>query len=260
MVQWCYIVGVISLSICICRGQNSAEQVIEKEFTENTNYCKDSVENVHANSAPTTRLNHFLLCLAQKTETELSETSAKDRKELEDVNNALTKILYNPLFREDVHDFKKRLVKRDQEAPQLDENILSALVNNPEALTLVLDYLKKNNKLPQTTPPPARRRNSQYFRRPGQYQRRPPPRHGNNPFRIQQFHRYRSRPTESPKAPEPPLHLPNNPMVKGDFDRDLEFFGPSDYKPDRPYALPGDENGNPVYPWQVGYVPIPRRR
>lgn len=71
MVQWCYIVGVISLSICICRGQNSAEQVIEKEFTENTNYCKDSVENVHANSAPTTRLNHFLLCLAQKTETEV---------------------------------------------------------------------------------------------------------------------------------------------------------------------------------------------
>ncbi|TRY63745.1 hypothetical protein TCAL_04292 [Tigriopus californicus] len=260
MANGCVVLGVWLLSIYLCRAhEDTGEALIEQEFTENTNYCKDSVEEVHANSAPTTRLNHFLLCLSQKTEKELAQTSDKNTQELKEVSNALTKILYNPLFREDVHDFKKRLVKRSQEAPQLDESILSALVNNPEALTLVLDYLKKNNKMPQTTPRPARRRNSQYFRRPGRLQRRPPS-HRNHPYRIQQIHRSPPKPTQSQKAPEPPKQLPNNPMVKGDFDRDLEFFGPSDYKPDLPYALPGDEHGNPVYPWQVGYVPIPRRR
>eukprot|EP00095_Tigriopus_kingsejongensis_P006601 maker-scaffold634_size121673-snap-gene-0.20 protein:Tk06601 transcript:maker-scaffold634_size121673-snap-gene-0.20-mRNA-1 annotation:"tpr repeat protein" len=243
-----------ALVVGVCHGESES---IEQEFTQNTDYCKQSAEQVHANAEPSAKLNHFLLCISQKTEQELSQTQGQQAQELQDVSNALTKILYDPLFREDVSKLKQRRVRR--EAPQLDENILSALVNNPEALTLVLDYLKKNNKLPKTTLPPARRRvnnpgSQAYFRRPGQYFQRPP-----------RQRRVKSRPTRplpfqshAPRfeAPQPPKDMPNNPMVKGNFDRDLEFFGPSDFKPERPYDLPGGDLQ--VYPWQVGYVPIPR--
>lgn len=257
--------------------------------------------------------------------------------ELEEMTSALRKILYAPLFREDVHDFKKRLVKRrsdhddliaafvdglkkiqehrfglrvKRQAPQLDENILSALVNNPEALQLVLDYLEKNEdkakkaeekknaaSKPQRHSPPKRAQRRPFSantnrapeRRRNDNYRPPAAPQQQLPFRVQQLNRQQqqlNRQQQQLKLQEQeekrkqdlirqrlehekrlkPLvnneERADNPLLNGNFGTaDLQFFGPSDYKPDRPYALPGveqKENGDKVYPWQVGYIPIPR--
>ena len=53
-----------------------------------------------------------------------------------------------------------------------------------------------------------------------------------------------------------------------DSDSNLEFFGPSDYKPESPYQMPavahaqeghGKAEQPQVLPWQIGYIPIPRK-
>lgn len=57
-----------------CDDSSELSSLVENRFEEDTEYCKKSAEDVHANSVdPTRELNHFLLCLSKKAKIEVRE-------------------------------------------------------------------------------------------------------------------------------------------------------------------------------------------
>ena len=56
-----------------CDADSTLTSLVEDRFNKDTEYCKKSAQDTHGNSVdPTRELNHFLLCLSKKTETEVS--------------------------------------------------------------------------------------------------------------------------------------------------------------------------------------------
>ena len=77
------------------------------------------------------------------------------------MKQTLSKILNDPLFK-DVDDFNRKILRKKRSAPQLDEKIIAALARSPEALKLVLDFLKKEEETKKRANPfqrTQRRRN-----------------------------------------------------------------------------------------------------
>ena len=131
-----------------------------------------------------------------------------------------------------------------QSAPQVDEKLVSAFINNPEAVKMVLSYLSKQKSslpppttTPRTTPKPTRRK-------------RPPPPPlsfffgGKKPLsQILQEHRDTIKQIKEKSPPSKPnkssvvsqnLHVDQPPSEKVD----LQFFGPKDFVPKKAYKPP----------------------
>ena len=127
------------------------------------------------------------------------------------------------------------------EQAELDEEMVAALVRNPEALQMIKEYLKRKQQPPK-------------------------PKKSSPPVRYTARYRPNRRNPVKPIVPRKPDNIDriDNPMLKSGASNRMEFFGPSDYKPERPYHLPGlqrsqeQQQQSSVYPWQVGYIPIPR--
>jgi len=180
---------------------------------------------------------------------------------------------------EDISHSENRRSKRQvyNKPPEVDENIVSAFLNSPEAVQMVLSYFKKQNKLTPPTvtttttttprPPPPRPEVSLQTlfggaggkivggsppppkrRRP-----RPPPPPlsfffgGNKPLgQLLQEHRKNLKKIKekeqqttstTPRPWSPPSNAINNPQLLGEK-KDMEFFGLNDFVPQSPHNLP----------------------
>lgn len=152
----------------------------------------------------------------------------------------------------------KRYKRQVYQPPQVDEKLVSAFLNSPEAVKMVLSYLDKQKKLTTTTRPTTKRPKP----RPRPPKRRPPPPlsfffGGDKPFsQLLNEHRKTVKKVQDTKwkpppaktansSPRPPRTTPksaNNPQSltplgpkKAD---NMQFFGPKDFVPESPYNLP----------------------
>lgn len=183
-------------------------------------------------------------------------TSALSYKSLRQQNEIFQRCIHH-------HKAKARLnkVKRSKRQvfkgpPEVDENIVSAFLNSPEAVQMVLSFFNKQKNLtpipvttttttprPKPPPPPPKRR------RP-----RPPPPPlsfffgGNKPLgQLLQEHRQtlqkikvqekKITTTPTPRPWSPPSTKVNNPQLLGEK-KEMEYFGLSDFRPQSPHNLP----------------------
>ena len=134
--------------------------------------------------------------------------------------------------------------------PHVDEKLVSAFINNPEAVKMVMSYLKKQKS---TTPPPRTTTPSSPSRR--QRPRRPPPPPlsfffgGKKPLsQLIQEHRdtiqqIKATSTPAQVTPEvaavgPPLEALAGRLPDNKAQKDLQFFGPKDFVPQKAYQPP----------------------
>jgi len=156
----------------------------------------------------------------------------------------------------------KRYKRQVYQPPQVDEKLVSAFLNSPEAVKMVLSYLDKQKKLTTTTRTTTTKRPKP---RPRPPKRRPPPPlsfffGGDKPLsQLLNEHRKtvkkiqdtkwkktpaktansspRPQPRTTPKSANNPQLLTGNftPVQKAD---NMQFFGPKDFVPESPYNLP----------------------
>ena len=149
-----------------------------------------------------------------------------------------------PLFLKD-----ERTKRQVYQPPQVDEKLVSAFINNPEAVKMVMSYLKK-----QTTTTPAPRTTARTSPPRRQRPRRPPPPPlsfffgGKKPLsQLLQEHRdtvkhLKATPTPATATPGvkgllgPPLEALAGRLP--DEDKDMQFFGPKDFVPKKAYQPP----------------------
>ena len=166
------------------------------------------------------------------------------------VRNKFYYMYFNYLKYKDFAPFFKdeRTKRQVYQPPQVDEKLVSAFINNPEAVKMVMSYLKK-----QTTPAPRTTARTSPPRR--QRPRRPPPPPlsfffgGKKPL-SQLLQEHRDTVKHLKATPTPTAATPG--VVKGllgpplealagrlpDEDKDMQFFGPKDFVPKKAYQPP----------------------
>lgn len=186
-------------------------------------------------------------------------TSALSYKSLRQQNEIFLRCITH--YKANAHS-NKFIVKRSKRQvfkgpPEVDENIVSAFLNSPEAVQMVLSYFNKQKNLtpipvtttttttPRPKPPPLPPKR----RRP-----RPPPPPlsfffgGNKPLgQLLQEHRQtlqkikvqdKKITTTTPRPWSPPSNtVVNNPQLLGEK-KEMEFFGLNDFVPQSPHNLP----------------------
>lgn len=152
---------------------------------------------------------------------------------------------------------RKRYKRQVYQPPQVDEKLVSAFLNSPEAVKMVLSYLDKQKKL--TTPRTTTTKRPKPRPRPPK--RRPPPplsfffggdkplsqllnEHRKTVKKIQD-NKWKKTPSKaSNSSPRPPRTTPKSPnnnqqSFNGAKKADnMQFFGPKDFVPKSPYNLP----------------------
>lgn len=164
-----------------------------------------------------------------------------------------------------MHQRWKRYKRQVYQPPQVDEQLVSAFLNSPEAVKMVLSYLDKQKpKTTTTTTTTTKRppkRNKRPPPRPRPPKRRPPPPPlsfffgGDKPLsqllndhrktveKIQEKRR-KKNPGKKPVSttpkprPTPPKKPVNNPQINGSKKADMQFFGPKDFVAKSPHKLP----------------------
>jgi len=161
----------------------------------------------------------------------------------------------------------KRYKRQVYQPPQVDEKLVSAFLNSPEAVKMVLSYLDKQ-KPKTTTTTTTRRPTTRPPKRPKRPRPRPPPKrsplsfffggdkplsqlfseHRNTVKKIQEKRWKKEQNGKKPgsttsKPPTPPRLTPNkpvnNPQLNGAKKADnMQFFGPKDFVPKSPHKLP----------------------
>merc|ERR1712223_2198276 len=150
----------------------------------------------------------------------------------------------------------KRYKRQVYQPPQVDEKLVSAFLNSPEAVKMVLSYLDKQNKLTTTTTP---RRPKPRQRPKPKPKRRPPPlsfffggdkplsallsEHRKTVQKIKQNEWKKQGTTTSSSSrpwttPRSSLLNNNNPQLNSSKKSDMQFFGPKDFVPKAPHNLP----------------------
>ena len=153
--------------------------------------------------------------------------------------------------------YKRQLFNKNKPL-EVDENIVSAFLNSPEAVSMVLSYFNKKKKdvvtttttTTSTTPRPRPKP-----RPPPPSKRRPPPpplsfffggnkplgqllqEHRDNLKKLREKERLSTPPTTTPKPWIPPPNVIDNPQLLGEK-KDMEFFGLQDFRPQSPHKLP----------------------
>ena len=159
-----------------------------------------------------------------------------------------------------------RYKRQVYQPPQVDEGLVSAFLNNPEAVKMVLSYLDKQRpKTTTTTTTTTKKPRS----RPRPPKRRPPPPlsflfGGDKPL-SQLFEEHRKtvkkikqnewkrknsaskqtskpsttkKPWTTPKSSKKASNIDNPKLTSGVKRADLQFFGPKDFVPKAPHSLP----------------------
>jgi len=152
----------------------------------------------------------------------------------------------------------KRYKRQVYQPPQVDEKLVSAFLNSPEAVKMVLSYLDKQNKLTTTTTTTTRRPKPRQRPKP-KPKRRPPPlsfffggdkplsallnEHRKTVQKIKQNEWKKQGTTTSSSSrpwttPRSSLLNNNNPQLNSSKKSDMQFFGPKDFVPKAPHNLP----------------------
>ena len=156
----------------------------------------------------------------------------------------------------------KRYKRQVYQPPQVDEKLVSAFLNSPEAVKMVLSYLDKQKKLATTTRTTTTKRPKP---RPRPPKRRPPPplsfffggdkplsqllnEHRKTVKKIQdtKWKKTSAKTANSSPRPQPrttPKSANNQQLLNGNFTPvqkadNMQFFGPKDFVPESPYNLP----------------------
>ena len=156
----------------------------------------------------------------------------------------------------------KRYKRQVYQPPQVDEKLVSAFLNSPEAVKMVLSYLDKQKKLKTTTRTTTTKRPKP---RPRPPKRRPPPplsfffggdkplsqllnEHRKTVKKIQdtKWKKTPAKTANSSPRPQPrttPKSANNQQLLNGNFTPvqkadNMQFFGPKDFVPESPYNLP----------------------
>jgi len=164
-----------------------------------------------------------------------------------------------------MHQRWKRYKRQVYQPPQVDEKLVSAFLNSPEAVKMVLSYLDKQKPKNTTTTTTTKRPPKRPKRpppRPRPPKRRPPPpplsfffggdkplsqllnEHRKTVQKIQEkrWKKDQKKPvvtTSKPRPrPTPPKKPVNNPQINGSKKADMQFFGPKDFVAKSPHKLP----------------------
>jgi len=226
-------------------GLVSAEQAASK-----VNYCLSSALEIP--SVQDLKNLVFEECIHQQIQNE------EDQNEINDY-------MYDFVNKHNsMHQRWKRYKRQVYQPPQVDEQLVSAFLNSPEAVKMVLSYLDKQKPKTTTTTTTTTKRPPKRPKRPPPRprppKRRPPPPlsfffGGDKPLsqllndhrktveKIQES-RWKKKPSKKPVSttskprPTPPKKPVNNPQINGSKKADMQFFGPKDFVAKSPHKLP----------------------
>jgi len=224
-------VVVIFIAIDNVRAQHAASKV---------NYCLSSALKI--SSVQDLKNVVFEECIHQQIQNE------EDQNEITDYMHGFVK---QHMF---LQQRQKRYKRQVYQPPQVDEKLVSAFLNSPEAVKMVLSYLDKQKKSTVTTTTTKRPKP-----RPRPPKRRPPPplsfffggdkplsqllnEHRKTVKKIQETKWKQKQTATEPSSPRPRTSSPSksssSPQLNGGQKADMQFFGPKDFVPKAPHKLP----------------------